>query len=150
MATQRHHARAVGVVALALAVAGCGGGSATRAAWRANARQVVAQLQFDATVADDGGPTRAAAARQLANTSELFGLLLAYTELANCHGMVVSTLAPPRVERTLTAPCGHLQRAAALFTQANARNDPSALLQATHEVARAEPQLVEASRALKR
>lgn len=150
MATQRHHARAVGVVALALAVAGCGGGSATRAAWHANARQVVAQLRFDATVADDGGPTRAGAARQLANTSELFGLLLAYTELASCNGMVVSTLAPPRIERTLAAPCGHLQHAAALFTQANAHNDPSALLQATREVARAEPQLVAASLALKR
>jgi hypothetical protein len=150
VATQRHHARAVGVVVLALAVAGCGGGSATRAAWRANARQVVAQLRFDATLADDGGPTRAAAARQLANTSELFGLLLAYTELASCRGMVASTLAPPRIARTLAAPCGHLQRAATLFTQANTNNDPSALVQATHEVGLAEPQLVAASLALKR
>ncbi|HEY3962568.1 MAG TPA: hypothetical protein VGL84_08585 [Gaiellaceae bacterium] len=56
--------------------------------------------------------------RQLANTSDLFGLLLAYTELA-------------------------------LFTVANTRSDPSALLQATHEVALAEPQLVAASLALK-
>jgi hypothetical protein len=88
-----------------------------------------------------GSATRAAAARQLANTSDLFGLLLAYTELAGCHTMVVGTLAPARIERTLAAPCRKLQRAAALFTRANTHSDPEALLQAAREAGSAESQL---------
>jgi hypothetical protein len=150
VATQRHHARAFGFVVVAVVLAGCGGGSASRVDWRANAHQVVSQLRADVLAAEAGGPTRAAAARQLADTSQLVGLLLAYNELADCHRMVVATLAPAKVVRVLAASCGHLQRAAVLFTRANTHNDPDALVRASREAALAEPQLVRASLALKR
>jgi hypothetical protein len=75
----------------------------------------------------------------------MFGLLLAYTDLSGCTAMVQSTGAPPRVARVLARPCAPLQRAAALFAQANTRHDAGALVAATHTAAQAQPALVKAA-----
>lgn len=153
MASQRHHARATRLVAGAVLLAGlaaCGGTAAPlpRGAWRANATQLLFQIRDDVADVEAVGPTRAAAAEQLPSTSDLFRLLLAYTDLSGCSGMVSATGAPPGIERRLALPCVDLQRAATLFTEATANHDPQALVAATREAGRAEPALVRAALAL--
>ena len=150
MASQRHHARALGLVTVALLAAGCGAKPAPGGAWRANARQVVTQLRADIASVETVGPTEGAARAQLANVSDLFGLLLAYTDLSGCSTMMQSTGAPPRVARELARPCGKLERAATLFVQANTHRDPSALVAATKAAASAQPDLVKAAAIISR
>ena len=132
----------------ALMCAACGSGQArTRTAareWRANAAGALAQLQKDVTAIDIGGTTGAEAARALADTSDLFALLVAYTDLGGCRAMIAATTAPPPVAVQLARPCVHLQRAAALFSRATVRADPGALVRAGGEARRAEPELVHA------
>ncbi|HKU58701.1 MAG TPA: hypothetical protein VJP39_03765 [Gaiellaceae bacterium] len=114
-------------------------------AWRANAQQVVAQLRQDVASAEIVGSTEGAARAQLANESDLFGLLLAYTDLSGCRTMMQSTGAPPKEERLLMEPCASLQKASALFVRANTMDDPAALVAATREAAHASPLLVRAA-----
>lgn len=102
-------------------------------------------MRDDIAAVETVGPTDAAAAGQLANVSDLFGLLLAYTDLGGCSAMVQSTGAPPAVARALARPCGPLERASALFVQANTHHDPAALVAATHAAAQAQPALVKAA-----
>jgi hypothetical protein len=133
----------------ALVCAACGGGQAgtsTAAAreWRSNALGALTQLQQDVTATSVGGTTRADAAHALADTSDLFGLLVAYSDLGGCRAMIAATTAPPLEAVKLARPCRHLQRAAALFTRATARSDPDALVRAGREARLAEPQLVRA------
>jgi hypothetical protein len=106
---------------------------------------VVTQLRDDVASVETVGPTQTAAAGQLANVSDLFGLLLAYTDLGGCSTMVQSAGAPPRVARELARPCGDLERASRLFVQANTRHDPAALVAATQAAAAAQPELVKAA-----
>jgi hypothetical protein len=154
-------APAVLAAAAILCAAGCGGGGVERDAaapasghaqpWQANARGVLAQLRFDVSAAEAGGATtRRAAARALADTSELYGLLVAYSDLGGCRRMAAGAAAPPRVARALALPCGHLQRAAALFSRAAKESDPEALVAAAQQVRLAQPQLVRAALALRR
>lgn len=150
-------APAVLAAAAILFAAGCGGKDVARDAaapaqpWQANARGVLVQLRLDVSAAEAGGATtRREAARALADTSELYGLLVAYSDLGGCRRMAAGAGAPPPVARALALPCGHLQRAAALFARAAAGSDPEALVEAAREVRLAQPQLVEASLALRR
>lgn len=135
-------------LAVALLAAACGAKPAPSGAWRANARQVVTQLRADIASVETVGPTEGAASAQLANESDLFGLLLAYTDLSGCSAMMQSTGAPPRVARELARPCGKLEHAATLFVQANTHHDPTALVAATKAAAGAQPDLVKASLAI--
>jgi hypothetical protein len=104
--------------------------------WTANARGVVAQLRED-VVAVSGYDRLAAARAGLRDESQLYGLLVAYTDFGGCRHMVAAVgLAPPRlagVARSLRAACLHLQRAAGLFTRAVAQHAPPLLVKATPE-----------------
>jgi hypothetical protein len=136
-----------------LGAAGCG--SARPAApvvsdtWRANARQVVQQLRGDIATADVGGTTRLAAAKALRDTSDLDALLLAYSDLGGCRGMVSAAEPPARVARVFAPACDHLQRAADLFARATQRSDAAALVRATRETGLAQPSLVRAMLAIR-
>ncbi|MGZ4338466.1 MAG: hypothetical protein ACXVQ3_00265 [Gaiellaceae bacterium] len=147
--------RALVVAALLAAPATACGGHRSAAevpasgAWRANARQVVEQLRVDVAAASIGGTTRADAARALANTSDLYALLVAYSDLGGCRAMVGAAAPPPRVVAAFEPACDRLQRAAALFARAAQRSDPAVLVRATGEAARAQPQLVRAMLAIR-
>jgi hypothetical protein len=136
----------VGVVALVCAACGSGQAKTTTATreWRANARGALIQLKQDVDATGVGGTTRADAARALANTSDLFGLLVAYSDLGGCRAMIAATAAPAPLAAQLARPCNHLQRAAALFTRATVHSDANALVRAGQEARRAEPELVHA------
>jgi len=132
----------------ALLCAACGSGQAKNAAanreWHANATGALTQLQQDIAATALGGTTRAEAARALANTSDLFGLLVAYSDLGGCGQIIAAVAAPAAIAAELARPCGHLERAAALFSRATVNSDPDALVRAGREARRAEPQLVHA------
>jgi hypothetical protein len=106
---------------------------------------VVTQLREDVASVETVGPTEGAASAQLANVSDLFGLLLAYTDLSGCSAMMQATGAPPREVRLLMEPCPSLEKASALFVRANTLDDPVALVAATREAAHASPLLVRAA-----
>jgi hypothetical protein len=111
---------------------------------------VVTQLRADIASVENFGPTEGAARAQLANVSDLFGLLLAYTDLSGCRVMMQSTGAPPRAARELVKPCGKLERASTLFVRANSHDDPTALVAATKAAASAQPELVKAAEIISR
>jgi hypothetical protein len=133
--------------------AGCGAARpappVVAADWQANARQVVQQLRVDIATAAVGGTTEVAAGKALRDTSDLYALLVAYSDLGGCRQMVSSAAAPARVARALVPACRHLERASALFARATQRSDPAALVGATHEVGLAQPSLVRAMLAIR-
>jgi hypothetical protein len=132
--------------------AGCGTARPAAPAsteWRANARLLVQQLRVDIATAAVGGTTPAAAAKALRDTSDLYALLVAYSDLGGCNKMVASAAAPSRVARSFAPACGHLQHAAELFARATQHSDAAALVRATHETGLAEPSLVRAMLAIR-
>jgi hypothetical protein len=110
----------------------------------------VQQFRVDIATAAVGGTTTADAAKALRNTSDLYALLVAYSDLGGCRQMVSSAAAPVGVVRALAPACRHLERASALFARATQRSDPAALVRATHELGLAEPALVRAMLAIRR
>jgi hypothetical protein len=133
--------------------AGCGTARpappAESAEWRANAVQVVQQLRVDIATAAVGGATREAARRALRDTSHLYALLVAYSDLGGCREMVAAATPPTRVARSFAPACDHLQRAADLFTRATQHSDPAALVRAGSETDLALPGLVRAMLAIR-
>ena len=133
--------------------AGCGAARqappAVPAAWQANARQVVQQLRVDIATAAVGGTTADDAAKALRDTSDLYALLVAYSDLGGCRQMVSSAAPPARIARVLVPVCRHLEHASALFARATQRSDPAALVLATHEIDLAQPALVRAMLAIR-
>ena len=119
------------------------------AAWRANALQVVQQLRVDIATAAVGGSTTEDAAKALHDTSDLYALLVAYSDLGGCRQMVSSAGPPARVASVLVPACRHLERASALFARATQHSDPAALVRATREIALAQPLLVRAMLAIR-
>jgi hypothetical protein len=117
--------------------------------WRANARQVVQQLRVDIATAAVGGTTTADAAKALRDTSDLYALLVAYSDLGGCRQMVSSAGPPARVARVLVPACRHLARASELFARATQRSEPGALVRAAHEIGLAQPALVRAMLAIR-
>jgi hypothetical protein len=109
----------------------------------------VQQLRGDIETAAVGGTTSADAAEALRNTSDLYALLVAYSDLGGCSQMVKSVEPPARVVRVLVPACRHLERASALFARATQRSDPAALVRATHEIGLAQPALVRAMLAIR-
>lgn len=125
-----------------LVLAGCG----SRAApppdreWQANARGVAQQLRqdVDAIATLDRVP---AARRALHDDSQLYGLLVSYTDFGGCAHMVAALGAEPArfetARRQLALACRRLRIADAFFTRAVARNDPGLLVRATNAAERA-------------
>jgi hypothetical protein len=110
----------------------------------------VQQLRVDIATAAVGGTTNDTAAKALRNISDLYALLVAYSDLGGCRQMVSSAAPPVRVARPLVSACRHLERASALFSRATQRSDPAALVRATHEAGLAQPSLVRAMLAIRR
>ncbi len=149
------------VLAAVLALAACGGagsGAAPRQTsvheWAANVAIVIHQLRSDLAATQVAGPTRASARSALANESDLYALLVAYTDLAGCRSMVVAAGTPTpetvQVDRFLASACRHGARASALFTRAIRARSGAALLAAAGEARLAQPSLVLAAAALSR
>jgi hypothetical protein len=84
------------------------------------------------------------------DTSHLYALLVAYSDLGGCREMVAAATPPPRVASAFAPACDHLQRAADLFAQATQHSDPPALVRAGRETDRALPALVRAMLAIRR
>jgi hypothetical protein len=131
---------------LVAVLAACGGTapSPPDREWISNARGVVEQLRGD--VVSVSGYDRLGAARAgLRDESQLYGLLVAYSDFGGCRHMVAAVgVAPPRlagVVRSLRAACLHLQRAARLFTRAVAQHAAPLLVNATPEAEAAVPSL---------
>jgi hypothetical protein len=138
------------LLAIAALLAGCGGHApivrqeSAGDEWMANARGVVEQLRGDVIAV--AGYDRVAAARAgLDDDSQLYGLLVSYTDFGGCLHMAAAVgAAPPgraRVVRLLRRACAHLRRADALFTRAVARSEPPLLVRATREAVAAVPVL---------
>jgi hypothetical protein len=126
----------LGVIVLTLLVlAGCGTSHrrSPAAEWPPAAAIVISQLRGD-VLAVSGADRVPAARAALADDSQLYGLLVAFSDVAGCRHMVASLgRRPPRyvsVERLLARACGPLRRAATLFTKATTRKDPHALVAA--------------------
>jgi hypothetical protein len=137
---------AVGAALAVAGLAGCGGQTdpghvrvaPVEREWVDNAGGVIAQLSGDVSAAEPARPGLAGATRSLENLSELYGLLVAYTDFGGCTKMVSGIgTAPPRfaaVGHRLGAACARFERAATLFTRAASGHDPRALIAATREV----------------
>lgn len=150
--------RALLAAACIAAFAACGETSAPRAGadreWVANIGGVIDQLEHDVVLVGSGGNTMNAARQALQRQSNLYTILVAYTDFGGCNHMVSAAGTPTgrfaRVERPLAAACAVLQRAAVLFTRAATRHDARALLTATRTTLRASPLLVHAKTELDR
>ena len=134
------------VLAVVAFAAGCGAAAPqpTDREWIANARGVVEQLRTD-VVAVSGYDRLGAARVGLRNESQLYGLLVAYTDFGGCRHMVAAVgIEPPSltgVVRSLRRACAHLRRADLLFTHAVAQRAPPLLVLATREALAAVPPL---------
>lgn len=125
-----------------LALAGCGSRATSPPdrEWQANARGVAQQLRqdVDAIAALDRVP---AARRALHDDSQLYGLLVSYTDFGGCAHMIAALGAEPphfgAARRQLALACRRLRTADMFFTRAVARNDPRLLVRATTAAERA-------------
>jgi len=140
--------RLVALGAAVVLLAGCGssaGGRQGDRQWVANASGVIDQLRLDENLSSAGDVNLASARRALHDDSDLYALVLAYSDFGGCRSMVdnVGTTKHRfrRVVTTLEQACIRLQRAATLFTRSAAENDPRALLAASLEAQRALPLL---------
>ncbi len=121
-----------------LVLVGCGASREQPSAsqWPTGAVVVIEQLRGDILAV--AGADRVPAARAALNDeSQLYGLLIAFSDVAGCRHMVLSLgVRPARfvtVNRLLDRACRPLQRAAALFTNATTRADPRALVAAARQ-----------------
>ena len=153
----------VAVLAAVVVAAGCGGSAepspspspspkALLQEWKANVAVVIQQLRSDVDVTQVAGTTTASANAALRNESDVYALLVAYTDLGGCHRMVVaagtSTPATERVDRLLASACGHAERASSYFTRAVRTGSGDSLLAGAREARRSLPALVRAAAAL--
>jgi hypothetical protein len=134
------------VLVVAAFAAGCGAGAPppTDREWIANTRGVVEQLRGDVVAV--AGYDRVAAARVgLRDESQLYGLLVSYTDFGGCRHMVAAVgVEPPGLAsavRSLQRACLHLQQADLLFTRSVAGHAPRLLVAATHQALAAVPSL---------
>jgi hypothetical protein len=122
--------------------------------WLANTRGVVAQLRHDLMLIHVSGRSLPAARAALRSDSDLYALLLAYSDFGGCRRMIAGAGPPAqsasRLELTLAHACARLQRGAALFTRAVSRSDAEALLAASRAAGGASPLLVRATLQLDR
>jgi hypothetical protein len=141
------------VLVAALLLAACGPMATRQPAgeWTSNAKGVIAQLRGD--VLEISGADRLPAARAaLHDDAQLYGLLVAFSDVGGCAHMVSSLGTRPggraRTLGLLDRACGHLRTAGALFTRANGQNDAPALVAAAQEALAALPLLDRAALAL--
>jgi hypothetical protein len=143
------------VLVLAASTVACGAKAPppTDRLWVANARGVVGQLRGD--VIEVSGFDRLGAARTgLRNESQLYGLLIPYTDFGGCRHMVAAVGAEPLghagAVQLLHRACLRLEHAGRLFTRAIARMAPRLLVAATRHAVAAAPLLFRAALELSR
>jgi hypothetical protein len=147
--------RKTAVALFVLVLAGCGshGVAPLDREWAANARGVAQQLRGD-MVAVSGLDRPRVARRALHDDSQLYGLLVSYTDFEGCRHMVAALGVEPAhlraVQRLLDRACDELHAADALFTRAVQDEDPALLVRATIVGLRALPLLDRAQLALHR
>jgi hypothetical protein len=145
----------VAALTVSLLLAACGGGTkrATPAEWEANANGVVKQLRGDVVQisAVDSVP---AARRALHDDSQLYAILIVFSDVGGCSHMVAAlgTAPPARAHAVpqFDAACTHLGRASKLFTRAVTRTSPKVLVNAAHEALASLPPLDRAALELRR
>jgi hypothetical protein len=137
----------VSVAVLVVAVlAGCGAQAPppTDREWIANARGVVEQLRGD-VVAVSGYDRIDAARAGLRDQSQLYGLLVSYTDFGGCRHMVAAVGVEPNglapAVAHLQRACVRLQDADRLFTRAVEHDAPRLLSRATQQALAAVPSL---------
>jgi hypothetical protein len=151
----------VAVLAAVIVLTACGGTAKTSGTqavslreWATNVAIVIHQLRSDIAATQVAGATPASAREALRNESDVYALLVAYTDLAGCHSMVVaagaSTPVTRHVDRLLASACVHAERASTFFTRAIRSRSGSVLLAGAREARRALPALVRAAVALDR
>ena len=149
--------RRVALILTIALLAGCGSAShappsshrtALQRYWLANTRELIATLERDVLLSAHGGANVATARRALSNSSDLFGMVIAYTYFAGCHKLLRSFGPPGLADEpalvALGSACTQAEEAARLFRLAMKRNDPRILLSATRAALAAEPLLVRA------
>jgi hypothetical protein len=143
------------VIVVAATLAACGGTAPapTDREWIANAHGVVEQLRGDVLAVsgfDRAGPARAG----LHDDSQLYGLLVSYSDFGGCRHMVAAVGVEPArfgpAVELMRRACVHLARADTLFTRAVARTNAALLIRATREAVAAVPPLDAATLALRR
>jgi hypothetical protein len=137
-----------------LALTGCGATSRPDAGarpdreWAANAGNLIDQLRGDVVLTWNAGDTLPAARHALSDNSDLYALVLAYTDFGGCRTMVSGLGSPSTklapVKTALATACAHLERASTLFTQSTKATDPRALLAASRQALDASPILYRA------
>jgi hypothetical protein len=144
---------AAALVVFALVACGSPAASPRDREWVANARGVADQLRVD-VVAVSGLDRPRAARRALHDDSQLYGLLVSYTDFGGCRHMVAALGAEPERYRAaqslLERACRDLETADALFMRAVVREDPALLVRATSAAVRALSPLDSARLALRR
>jgi hypothetical protein len=135
------------IIVVAALLAACGGAKTpepTDREWVANASGIVVQLRAD-VVAVSAFDRLGAARKGLVDDSQLYGLLVAYTDFGGCRHMVAAIgVEPPgraRVVGLLRRACARLLDADHLFTRAVAHRDPRLLVGATRDAVAAVPLL---------
>jgi hypothetical protein len=132
------------LLGLVLLLAACGGRTTVSSAseWTDNTNRAIVQLRHDAVVVE------ASKDDALRDDSQLFVLLVAYTDFGGCRHMTDAAGTAPKsmraVARLLEQACAGLERGAALFTRATTTDDVRALREARRIVARSASTLVRA------
>ena len=143
----------------ALAATGCGASSSPRPQpiaahspaeqiWIQNAQRFIADVQANVQLSTAGGANLATARRALTSESDLYTILVAYTNFDGCVNGLESVGTPSHrlahIVLGLTAACRRLTRASSLFHRAVTRDEARALLAATRLALGTEPLLVAA------
>jgi hypothetical protein len=154
--------RAAWPLALILAGAllvGCGSGSHTSTprsslerGWLGAARQLVSTLQKDVLLSVYGGANVATARRALLDSSDVYAMVIAYTDFGGCGKVLDSFGHPgPAAEAPIAAigaACAQLGQAAMIFRRAMISHSAKILVAATRASLAAEPLIVRAKAAL--
>jgi hypothetical protein len=101
-----------------------------------------------------GGANLEAARRAIGNESDIYTMLVAYTQFGDCN-RELGNVGPPAsraraVVALIVSACSRLQRASSLFQDAMTNDRPEALLAATRAATDAAPLLAEAQSGLSR
>ena len=102
------------------------------------------QLRDDVAAAEAAGGSQAEARRVLHSESDLYALVVAFTDLGGCRSIMQNVGAPTAVALELARPCAPLEQAAAAFERAVTTSDAAALVRARIDAERALPLLVRA------
>jgi hypothetical protein len=145
------------LVAIGALLGGCSGNAATLAPgpgsagereWVANASQLVDALESDLLATGTGGSNLATARRALASQSDLYTMVVAYSQFGDCTHELANVGTPSRraemAAQAIAGACRKLSHAAALFHRAASQDDPAALIAATRGAVAAEPLLLSA------